>query len=99
MDEILKIRYRHGEMTIILENFFPSSQKDLKKLLKVIELDEDHKDELIEQATTWISEHIQTYEQMSKECANKYVYHSDFTKYHRKKEGLQKNLKILTEGK
>lgn len=154
MDELLKIRYRHGEMTIILENFFPSSQKDLKKLLKVIELDWDHEDELIEQATTWISEHIQMYEQMEKECANRYVdirpraiefgekvqgmesyldsiaawkktpkykklkerfkesnaeyrrlkndersYHSDFTKYHRKKEGLQKNLKFLTEGK
>jgi len=154
MDEILKIRYRHGEMTIILENFFPSSQKNLKKLLKVIELDWDHKDELIEQITTWISEHVQMYEQMAKEYANKYVdirpkalemgekvqkmesyldsiaawkktpedkklkerfkesnaeyrhlknkehiYHSAFTKYHRKKEGLQKNLKLLTEGK
>lgn len=154
MDELLKIRYRHGEMTIRLEEFFPSSQKDLKKLLKVIELDWDHKDELIEQATTWVSEHIQMYEQMAKEYANKYVdvrtkvkefeekvqrgksyldshaawkktpeykqlkerfkeinaeyrrlknnehsYHSYFTKYHRKKEGLQKNLQILTEGK
>lgn len=154
MDEIITIRYRHGEMTIRLEEFFPSSQKDLKKLLKVIELDWDHKDELIEQATTWIGEHIQRYEQMAKEYANKYVdirpkvremgekvqgmesyldsiaawkktpeykklkerfkesnaeyrhlknkehsYHSDFTKYHRKKECLQKNLKLLTEGK
>ena len=30
---------------------------------------------------------------------NERSYHSDFTKYYRKKAGLQKNLKLLTEGK
>lgn len=94
MDE-LKIRYRYGQMTIILENFFPSSQKDLKKLLKVIELDWDHKDELIEQITTWIKHRISYLDDFYVDGACAEKYKADY----RAKIKLKKNLKLLTEGK
>lgn len=95
MDEIITIRYRYGQMTIILGNFFPCSQKDLKKLLKIIELDEDHKDELIEQITTWIRNRISYLDKLYTDGACTKNFKADCIK----KEKLQKNLQLLTEGK
>jgi len=43
----LKIVYETGQMTIHMNSFFPTSQAKLKKLLNVIDLDYEHKDELI----------------------------------------------------
>lgn len=37
----------HGQMTIHCENFFPCSQATLKKLLKVVDMDFQHQDDLL----------------------------------------------------
>lgn len=42
------IQYQNGQMNIHLHGFFPTSQARLKKLLKVVDLDYEHRDELIE---------------------------------------------------
>lgn len=52
----LKIKYETGQMTIHMNSFFPTSQARLKKLLNVVALDYEHKDD-----------HIQTLEQYFKD--------------------------------
>lgn len=49
MDD-LKITYNdgHGQMTIHMNFFFPCSQERFKKLLKIIDLDWQHKEQHIE---------------------------------------------------
>ena len=47
-DNYLHIRWETGYMTIVLDAFFPCSMEKLKKLLKVVELDWEHRNDLIE---------------------------------------------------
>lgn len=42
----LQIKYDNGQMNIHMDAFFPTSQARLKKLLKVVDLDFEHKDEI-----------------------------------------------------
>lgn len=42
----LQIKYDNGQMNIRMDAFFPTSQARLKKLLKVVDLDFEHKDEI-----------------------------------------------------
>ena len=44
----LKIVYETGQMTIHMNSFFPTSQAKLKKLLNVIDLDFEHREEIIQ---------------------------------------------------
>ena len=48
MMETLNITWDNGKgrMSIFLDKFFPSTKKDLKKLLSIISLDWQHEDEL-----------------------------------------------------
>lgn len=59
--EELRIKYDRGKMVVILNNFFPTSRTRLKKLLKVIDLDYEHRDELIEHLKQFFSEQIPVY--------------------------------------
>lgn len=56
--EELRIKYDRGKMVVILNNFFPTSRTRLKKLLKVIDLDYEHRDELIEHLKQFFSSQI-----------------------------------------
>ncbi len=60
-------------MTINLENFFPTSQRDCKKLVSIINMDYDHNDELIQSIILWLIEEKDLCEHHAKEYANKYV--------------------------
>ena len=44
----IQIKYDNGQMNIHMNAFFPISQARLKKLLKVVDLDFEHRDEIIQ---------------------------------------------------
>lgn len=56
--EDLHIQYDNGRMVIHLDNFFPTSQARLKKLIKIIHLDWQHSDRLIERLKVYFQERI-----------------------------------------
>lgn len=60
------INYNNGHMHIFCSRFFPASQKDLRHLLKVIELDHLRKDELLDE----ICEYCRKKEQTKSESAS-----------------------------
>lgn len=71
--EELRIKYDRGKMVVILNNFFPTSRTRLKKLLKVIDLDYEHRDELIEQLKQFFSEQIPVYKAEFESNGRKYL--------------------------
>ena len=60
-------------MVVILNNFFPTSRTRLKKLLKVIDLDYEHRDELIEHLKQFFSEQIPVYKAEFESNGTKYL--------------------------
>ena len=71
--EELRIKYDRGKMVVILNNFFPTSRARLKKLLKVIDLDYEHRDELIEHLKQFFSEQIPVYKAEFESNGKKYL--------------------------
>ena len=71
--EELRIKYDRGKMVVILNNFFPTSRTRLKKLLKVIDLDYEHRDELIEHLKQFFSEQIPVYKAEFESNGQKYL--------------------------
>lgn len=71
--EELRIKYDRGKMIVILNNFFPTSRTRLKKLLKVIDLDYEHRDELIEHLKQFFSEQIPVYKAEFESNGKKYL--------------------------
>lgn len=72
MDD-LHIKWETGRMVIHLENFFPTSQARLKKLIKIIRLDWQHSDELIEKLKVYFQGKIQESEANFQTYEKKYV--------------------------
>lgn len=64
----LHIKYDSGSMVIHMDNFFPTSQVKLKKLLKIIELDWQHEDELKENLKVYFQNKIAEHERLRKEA-------------------------------
>ena len=71
--EELRIKYDRGKMVVILNNFFPTSRTRLKKLLKVIDLDYEHRDEPIEHLKQFFSEQIPVYKAEFESNGKKYL--------------------------
>lgn len=71
--EELRIKYDRSKMVVILNNFFPTSRARLKKLLKVIDLDYEHSEELIEQLKQFFSEQIPVYKTEFESNGRKYL--------------------------
>lgn len=71
--EELRIKYDRGKMVVILNNFFPTSRARLKKLLKVIDLDYEHRDKLIEHLKQFFSEQIPVYKAEFESNGKKYL--------------------------
>lgn len=61
-----------GRMQILLDKFFPSTKKDLKKLLKIISLDWEHETELKENLKVYFQEQKTVHEAAKKESAKKH---------------------------
>lgn len=67
------IKYPNGCMTINLDNFFPSSEGKIRKLLKIINMDWEQGDSIKQQIKVWMMQEIVLCEKQAKEYANKYV--------------------------
>lgn len=73
MNEDLTIQYDRGQITIHLENFLPASQVNLKKLLKINELDWKHDKENLKQVIDYCKKRIEDEQQRKKNASEKYV--------------------------
>lgn len=69
----LYIKWNTGKMLIHLDNFFPTSQVKLKKMLKVIELDWEHETELKEKLKVYFQNKIPECEALFEEHGKKYL--------------------------
>lgn len=56
----------HGKMNIYMDYFFPTTQKNFKKILKVIEMDYDHMDEHFERLLIYFNERIAELKELAK---------------------------------
>lgn len=74
MMETLNITWDNGKgrMSIFLDKFFPSTKKDLKKLLSIISLDWQHEDELKDKLKVYFQEQKTVHEAAKKESAKKH---------------------------
>lgn len=77
--EELRIKYDRGKMVVILNNFFLTSRARLKKLLKVIDLDYEHRDELIEHLKQFFSEQIPVYKAEFESNGKKYLQYQQLS--------------------
>lgn len=93
--EIITINYPNGYMTINLDTFFPTSQSNFKKLLKVIEMDWQNRDGHIRLIKQWVEDEIKDCESLAKEYAKLKSLDSSFKHYHSRKEKLRKNLELI----
>ena len=71
----LKITYNsgNGNMIIHMDNFFPTSQAHLKKLLKVVDLDFEHREQHIQTLNDFFNEQVQSLEEKRKAAGKKYL--------------------------
>lgn len=44
----IQIKYDNGQMNIHMDAFFPTSQARLKKLLKIVDLDFEHRNDIVQ---------------------------------------------------
>lgn len=74
MMETLNITWDNGKgrMSIFLDKFFPSTKKDLKKLLSIISLDWQHEDELRDKLKVYFQDKKAEHEAAKKESAKKH---------------------------
>ena len=56
-DQVI-IKYQNGSIAINLDRFFPTSQGNTKKLLRIIDMDWKHKDCIIQNIKNWIEAEI-----------------------------------------
>lgn len=73
MMSVLYIKWDTGYMNIVMDAFFPCSMAKFKKLLKVIDLDWQHKEELIETLKNYFQNQIPLCQVAQKDFAKKYV--------------------------
>ena len=57
-DRILYIKWDSGEMEIVLAEFFPTTIERFKKLLRIIRLDWQNQDEIIESIQAFLEQAI-----------------------------------------
>lgn len=72
MNNDLYIKWETGYMNIHMDFFFPYSQQQFKKLLKVIALDWQHEDELKETLKVYFQNRIADLVELRKENGKKY---------------------------
>lgn len=59
----IQIKYNNGQMNIHMDAFFPTSQARLKKLLKVVDLDLEHRDEIIQTMQQFFQDKVKELEE------------------------------------
>ena len=75
MMETLNITWDNGKgrMSIFLDKFFPSTKKDLKKLLSIISLDWQHEDELKDKLKVYFHDKKAEHEKAKKYSAKMHL--------------------------
>lgn len=75
MMETLNITWDNGKgrMSIFLDKFFPSTKKDLKKLLSIISLDWQHEDELKDKLKVYFQDKKAEHEKAKKYSAKMHL--------------------------
>lgn len=73
MMNVLYIKYDTGYMNIVMDAFFPCGTAKFKKLLKVIDLDWQHKEELIETLKNYFQNQIPLCQAAQKDFAKSYA--------------------------
>lgn len=68
----LNIKWNTGNMTINCEAFFPASQNKLNVLLKTIDLDWEHKDDILKQMMRFLKDLEAEMEQKKQEIKSEY---------------------------
>lgn len=71
MEQILYIKWETGYMNINMDRFFPCTKAKFNKLLKIIELDWQHRDELRETLKVYFQERIPNLPKEAEELRNK----------------------------
>ena len=69
----LNIKYENGQMTIRMNTFFPTSASKLKKLLKIIDLDMEHRDDHIRTLKRYFKNKVQELEKNKNSSGKKAV--------------------------
>ena len=59
----IQIKYGNGQMNIHMAAFFPTSQARLKKLLKIVDLDFEHRDEIIQTMQQFFQDKVKELEE------------------------------------
>ena len=72
MENIMYVKWDTGHMNIVLQNFFPCSVAKFKKLLKVIALDWENCDRLIEDLKVYFQNQITVCGETAKQSAQDY---------------------------
>nr|DAW16469.1 MAG TPA: hypothetical protein [Caudoviricetes sp.] len=69
----IQIKYGNGQMNIHMAAFFPTSQVRLKKLLKVVDLDFEHRDEIIQTMQQFFQDKVKELEEKRTSSGKKAV--------------------------
>lgn len=85
-----------GRMQILLDKFFPSTKKDLKKLLKIISLDWEHETELKENLKVYFQEQKTVHEAAKKKRAQRNISSSGRGKPTQKKWSQQRSVQTVS---
>lgn len=72
MMKAIEIVWTTGKAVLHLDGFFPCSQKNFKKLLKVIKLDQEHQEELLNVLKVYFQNQIVEMDDTYKHCGKRY---------------------------
>lgn len=99
----IQIKYDNGQMNIRMDAFFPTSQARLKKLLKVVDLDFEHREEIMQTMQQFFQDKVNELADIKEQNKHfKAVYAgcmSDFNRSIRQKDLFLKHLEILEQRK
>lgn len=73
MFEQVVIKYPNGCIKINLEKFFPSTPGKIKKIIKIVDMDWEHSEDIRRTISKWMRAEIGLCEEMAKGYAKKYL--------------------------
>lgn len=59
----IQIKYDNGQMNIHMDAFFPTSQARLKKLLKIVDLDFEHRNDIVQTMQQFFQDKVKELEE------------------------------------
>lgn len=93
----IQIKYDNGQMNIHMDAFFPTSQARLKKLLKIVDLDFEHRNDIVQTMQQFFQDKVKEQNKHFKAVYAGCI--SDFNRCIRQKNLFLKHLEILEQRK